>query len=88
MINNKELLNHMEKIYDDYLVVIDKIPIEDKILASREEDVGLINLEPWEISEIVQEAFRRLPEGLEDYITDLFDVVYEAISEALDRTRR
>ncbi len=86
MKNSNELLNHMEKVNDDYLVLVDKIPLEDKLMASREED--LAGLEPWEISEIVRGALRGLPAGLEGHTENLFDVVYGAISEALDKRRR
>jgi len=81
----KDLLDHMEKVHDDYEVLVDKIPMEDKLIMAAEE--RLATLEPWEISEIVQSALRDLPEGLEDHMGSLFDVVYDAIAEALDRVR-
>ncbi len=92
MSNSKDLLDHMEKVHDDYPDLVDKddcfelpqISTEDKIIMAHEEP----GLEPWEISEIVQGALTDLPENLEDHVPALFDVVYEAISEALDRTRR
>ncbi len=81
----KALLDHMEKIHDDYEVLVDKIPLEDKLIASREE--SLKGLEPWEISEIVRASLNSLPPGLEDHVDSLFDVVYDAIAEALDKVR-
>lgn len=83
---NKDLLNHMEKVHDTYVDLVDKIPTEDKIIMSHElEESG--GLEPWEISEITQAALNNLPEGLEDHVDALFDLVYDAISEALDKNR-
>ncbi len=84
---SNDLLEHLEQVRDDYLVPIEKTPIEDKLIMSREEALA-VNLEPWEISEVVQGALGKLPEGLEDQADSLFDVVYDAISEALDRARR
>ncbi len=86
MTHSNDLLDHMEKIQDDYLVLVDKIPLEDKLMASREED--LTGLEPWEISKIARGALHNLPAGLEGHTESLFDVVYGAISEALDQRRR
>lgn len=82
----KALLDHMEKIHDDYEVLVDKIPMEDKLIAMREEPAK--TLEPWEISEIVQASLNSLPPGLEDHVDSLFDVVYDAVAEALDKVRR
>ena len=87
MRNSNDLLDHMERVHDEYEILIDKIPTEDKLIMAFEEELQVI-LEPWEISEVVQGALNELPEGLEDYIDSLFDVVYDAISEALERTRR
>lgn len=86
MKRSNELLNHMERVQKDYVDAVDKMPTEDKLILSHEE--ALSDLEPWEISEIVQTALNDLPEGLEDHIDSLFDLVYDAISEALDRSRR
>jgi len=82
----KALLDHMEKVHDDYEVLVDKVPTEDKMIASREEEFA--GLEPWEISEIVQGSLNDLPEGLEDHVDSIFDIVYNAVAEALDRARR
>lgn len=81
----KELLDHVEKIQDDYEVLVDKIPTEDKLIASREEEFA--DLEPWEISEIVQESLNNLPERLEEHIDIVFDIVYAAVAKAVDRIR-
>ena len=80
-----DLLGHLEKVHDEYGELVDKIPMEDKLVMSREEALA-VNLEPWEISEIVQGALSELPEG--SHVDNLFDVIYDAISEALDRARR
>lgn len=87
MRNSNDLLDHMERVHDEYEVLIDKIPTEDKLIMAFEEELSVV-LEPWEISEIVQGALNELPEGLEDYVDSLFDVVYDAISVALERARR
>lgn len=84
---SNDMLDHLEQVRDDYLVPIEKIPMEDKLIMSREEALA-INLEPWEISEITQQHLNDLPEGLEGHVDSLFDVVYDAITEALDRARR
>jgi len=85
MAEGKELLDHIEQVQENYVELVDKVPTEDKIIMSREEASGL---EPWEISEIVQGALGNLPEGLDGYVDSIFDVVYGAVSEALDKTRR
>jgi hypothetical protein len=83
----KALLEHMEKVHDDYEVLVDKIPLEDKLIASREEEAK--GLEPWEISEITQQHLNKLPnEVSSELVPDIFDLVYDAITEALDRVRR
>jgi hypothetical protein len=64
---------------------VDKIPTEDKILLSAEEEA--FGLEPWEIQGIVQSALNHLPEGLDEYVDILFDTIYEAVSEALEQAR-
>lgn len=83
---SKALLDRVEKVRDDYLVLVDKIPTEDKIIMAHEAEETL-GLEPWEISDIVTDALKELPEGMEDHIDTLFDVVYDAVSEALTRVR-
>jgi hypothetical protein len=86
MTMSKELLDHAENVRDRYEVLVDKIPTEEKIIMAHEAEQTL-GLEPWEISEIVQGALNELPEGLEDHVDTLFDVVYDAVAEALDRAR-
>ena len=83
---SKDLLDRLEKTHADYLVLVDKVPTEDKIIMSYETE-EIAGLAPWEISEIVQGALNGLPEGLEDHVDTLFDVVYDAVAEALHRTR-
>ncbi len=85
MITDRYLLDHIEKVQETYVGLVDKAPTEDKVIMAREmEEEGLA---PWEISEIVQAALNDLPEGLEEHMDSLFDVVYEAISKSLDRLR-
>ena len=80
---SNDLLDHLEKVRDDYEVLVEKIPMEDKLIMSREEALA-VNLEPWEISEIVQGALGQVDAPADN----LFDVIYDAISEALDKARR
>ena len=87
MDKNKNLLDHMEQVHGEYIDLVDKIPMEDKLIMSREELITT-KLEPWEISEIVQGALHDFPEKLEDNEDLAFDVIYDAISEALERSRR
>ena len=84
MRKNTELLNHLERIHDDYGEVVDKISTEDKLLIAAEEQQGLA---PWEISAIVQGALSELPEALAGHADSLFDIVYDAVTEALDKSR-
>jgi hypothetical protein len=86
MKKSNDLLDHLEKVHDDYVELVDKIPTEDKLIMAHEEALEA-GLEPWEISEIVRDALNDLPEGLEGHTDGLFDIVYDAISEALDRIR-
>ena len=81
------MLEHLERVHDEYVELVDKIPTEDKLIMSREENSEM-GLEPWEISEIVQTALGRLPEGIEEHVDLGFDIIYEAILEALSRSRK
>ena len=84
----KENSDSIEQFYkDEYkdMNPIDKTPIEDKFIAAHAEE--LRGLEPWEVSEIVHVALNELPEGLDEHTDALFDILYEAILEALDRAR-
>lgn len=86
--SNKELLDHLEKVSDEYLEMVDKIPTGEKLVRSREEEFRQqMGLEPWEINDVVQHALNSLPEGLEEHVGSLFDVLYDAVSEALARTQ-
>ena len=87
-VSNKNLLDHLEKVSDEYLEMVDKIPMGEKLVRSREEDLrSEMGLEPWEINEVVQQALNNLPEGLEEHVGSLFDVLYDAVAEALSRTQ-
>ena len=77
--STEELLEMLDKI-------MDKVPTEEKALQMQETE--LFYLEPWEIQDIAQEALGNLPEGLEEQVDLLFDVIYDAVSEGLARARR
>lgn len=77
--NTEELLEMLDK-------VMDKVPTEDRALQMDEAE--LFYLEPWEIQDITQEALGNLPEGLEEQVDLIFDVIYDAVSEGLSRARR
>jgi hypothetical protein len=87
-VSNKELLDHLEKVSDDYLQNVDKIPMGEKLVRAREEELrqAAIGLEPWEINDVVQQALNNLPAGLEAHVGSLFDVLYEAVAEGVSRT--
>ena len=70
------------------LFTLEKIPMEEKIIAAFEEESSHLTLEPWEISDIVTGALHELQHFLPAENVDVaFDVIYEAISEALRRGR-
>jgi len=49
---------------------------------------GPVELAPWEITEIVQTAMANLPSDLGiEQIDMVFDVIYDAVSEALETVR-
>ena len=80
-------LAQLEEMYVRYFTM-EKIPMEDKIIAAAEERCRALDLEPWEISDVVQEAMLRLSPILDPGQVGLaFDVVYAAVSEALSRAR-
>ena len=85
MVDNNELLDHLEQIHGDYFETVDKIPTEDKISISLESPPG--TLAPWEISEIVKSSLCNLPAEAQRYTDEIFDAIYEAVSEALDKSR-
>lgn len=59
---------------------LDKVSLEDKL----DFPMHPVSLEPYQIQELTQAALAKLPEGLEDYVDVLFDIIYDAISEALE----
>ena len=68
---------------EDY--VADPLTTEEKIVLAHERP---FELEPWEITEVVRHAFAELPASFDVEQTDiLFDVIYDAVSEALERAR-
>ncbi len=74
----------MENLYEGVVLEeweIKPFSMEEKILFSREETIGLV---PEEIREIVEEAMGSLL--LDDVNVDMtYDVIYDAIQEALIR---
>ena len=70
-------------VLEDY--EIDPLSTEEKLLMAHE---APIELAPWEMQEIVQEAMAELPNELNvEQVDVVFDVIYDAISEALERVR-
>lgn len=75
---------------DEYAVeemdTLDKIPMEDKLIMSREEEFSVAELTPGEISRLVNNALRGLPESLIEEsgseISDaMFDVAYAVMNQ-------
>jgi len=87
MNKNTDLLGHLENVHEAYIDLVDKIPTEDKLIMSHEE-IEKRGLEPWEISEIVQNALNIFPDNLNEHMARAFDIIYDAISEALERSRK
>ena len=85
MNSGSNILNQLEKTRDEYIELVDKVPTEDKILAAYEAESK--TLEPWEISEIVESAMSTLPDELGDYVGDVFDAIYEAVADTLERVK-
>lgn len=80
-------LQHLEEMHERFFTM-EKIPMEEKILAAAEERQRALDLEPWEISEVVQNAMRELQDLVDSENVDVvFDVIYDAVSEALSRAR-
>ncbi len=70
-------------VLEDY--EIDPLSMEEKIVLAHE---GPVELAPWEITEIVQQAMSNLSQDLEvEQVDHVFDVIYDAVSDALDRVR-
>lgn len=64
---------------------IDPLTTEEKLISAHEE---ALELPPWEITKIAQRAMSHLPEDFDvEQIDAVFDVVYEAISESIERLR-
>lgn len=63
---------------------LEKVPMEDKILLSREEG----NLTPGELSEIISEQMRELPDALvEESGPEIFEVCFLVAEEIMHRMR-
>lgn len=59
--------------------------LEDKILEVYDEPM----LPPEEIGVLVEEALSEFPPGVfDDYIDEIYDIIYNAIEKALERNRR
>ncbi len=70
-------------VLEDY--EIDPLSMEEKIILAHE---GPVELAPWEITEIVQTAMSNLPSDLGiEQVDMVFDVIYDAVSEALEAVR-
>jgi len=91
MENNEDLkvlaqLQADQDLIESFMEEVDKIPMEDKIIAAFEEENRAVDLTPWDIDGIVQEALGKIQDVIEPDSTDLvYDVVYEAITEAVHR---
>lgn len=80
-------LKHLEEMHERFFTM-EKIPMEEKILAAAEERQRALDLEPWEISEVVQGAMHELAPLLNSDTVDIvFDIIYDTVSEALSRAR-
>ncbi len=67
--------NH--QLPDEYkMETLDKVPTEDKIIMSREEDYPVKELTPGEVSHLVTKAMRDLPHTMQ-YDDTLKDVFFE-----------
>ncbi len=67
---------------EDY--VIDPLTTEEKIVLSHSKP---IELPSWEITEVVQNALADLPPDFDvEQVDIVFDVIHDAIVEALERT--
>ena len=86
MSNNLDLITLDQEIVEGYIQEMDKVPLEDKLIAMMEEKQEA--LAPWEISAIVDTAMNKLEAndclqgGEEDYV---YDVIFEAVEEAAHR---
>lgn len=64
---------------------IDPLSMEEKLVLAHS---GAVELAPWEITEIAQAAMSNLSQDLEvEQVDAVFDVIYDAISEAMERVR-
>lgn len=71
------------EVLEDY--DLDPLSTEDKLVSAHE---GPIELAPWEITEIVEDAMSNLPRDFDVEQTDIiFDVIYDAVTEALNHRR-
>ncbi len=72
---------HDEWEMEDY--VADPLTTEEKIVLAHEKP---LELDSWEILEVVQSALRELPPGFDvEQIDILFDVIHDAVVEAVER---
>jgi hypothetical protein len=80
-----DALNVDQDLVEMYIQEVDKIPMEDKILAMADEQRE--TLSPWEIDGIVQEALNKLSDLIPaEEVDAAYDVVYEAVQEAISRS--
>jgi hypothetical protein len=83
MYEYRDALNHLEEIFGRYCTM-DKVATEEKILLSQEEPKWL-PLE--EIKGIVESYMNSLPEELSDHVDLIYDLLFDAVNEAIARVR-
>lgn len=71
---------------DSYLTEVDSVSMEEKLVALSEESEVENKLTPWDIDGIVLEALGKIGDAVElDHSDLVYDVIYEAILEAIHR---
>ena len=61
--------------------ILEKVPMEDKIVAAFEEDTS--SVAPWEIQKIAQDTIRKLQQIIDlpaEEMDLIFDIIYDAVS--------
>ena len=84
MISNNEL-KRLENIQERYFT-LEKIPMEDKILAAHEEEIS--SATPWDIQIITQDTIRKLQSVIDlpaEEMDLIFDIIYDAVSTGVNR---
>jgi hypothetical protein len=82
----REILEREMELFEEELCPVDKVPFEDKIIAAYDERAEVLS--PWELENLVQESMAQLPDDLtQEQREDIHDVMFEAITSALDTAR-